>query len=156
MTEKQPFFSNKWNYVKIILIAAFFISGLYQVAKYQAKPPSIPEIRANPSLLKLKDYPDKIALHTRLSTLFTRNTDQAEIIGFMDKAGIVKTDETFFECTHKVSYGHASFIFNFPEKTLAAVKVDNWPDFQKRCKKSEIPEGEVPIKLPLMPLPNTK
>lgn len=140
-----------------IFVLAFLLGGAGLIYHTFSKPPSILELRANPALFSMADYSDKIALHTRISTLFPRGTPAMEIERFFEKAGLSKTDETFFECTHKIDFGRISVIFDFPEKTLSGVQVDGWPDYNQYCKPELTPalkEDEKPIILPLMPLPD--
>lgn len=137
-----------------VLILSGLIGALFFINK---KPPSIPELRNDPSLFQFNDYDDKIALHTRLSTLFPRGATQDDVIKFFNAANLSKTDETFYECTHKLDFNNASFIFDFTKKTLLFIQVDDWPKFQELCKgRVEIPVDEKPVVLPLMPLPGSE
>ncbi|MFP4314413.1 MAG: hypothetical protein ACLFR0_08820 [Alphaproteobacteria bacterium] len=139
--------------IALAILALIAVVGYYFLAA--KNPPSVSDIRANPALFDLADYPDRIDLHTRLSLLFPRGSSQQDLSAFLSKAGILQTDETFYDCTHKIEYGRMALIYNFPQKTLAAIQVEGWPNFNEYCKASApVPKGEKPVKLPLMPLPN--
>lgn len=141
--------------VIIIGVLAVLVIGGAAFMMLGPKAPSVQEIRKNPALFIVDDYPDKIALHTRVSSLFPRGTSIDDVQQFMDQASLSKTDETYFECTYKVDYGRIAIVYKFPEKTLERVQVDSWPENNEYCKPelTPVPENEQPIVVPLMPLP---
>lgn len=147
--------------VKTIIIAVALCAlalGITALFFMNAKPPSIQEIKANPALFKLDDYPDKIDLHTRLSTMFPRGTAMSEVESFMNAVNLAQTDTTYFECTQKNDHSNLSFIYKFPQKTLERIQVDGWPQYNEYCKPelTPVPENEEPIVVPLMPIPGVE
>lgn len=144
---------NLYFILALIILGAFFVSS-----RFYNKPPGIIEIRADPTLMNFTDYEDKIALHTRLSTLFPNGTKEKNVINFFTMAEMQGTAKPKGECTYFISYGEkATFVFGDSDKELKTIQVDNWPEYNEICPKIQeqtqevAPENEA--ELPLMPLP---
>lgn len=115
------------NIALILLIIAAFL-GAGTALFLDNKSPSIKDIRAKPALFTLADYPDKIRLHTRLSTLFPRSTSRDTIQSFFKTANIPQTGRRKFMCTFSLDYTDMSFFFDIRQQTLTAIQVEGWPE----------------------------
>lgn len=126
------------------------------------KAPSVSALRADPALFQLDDYEDKVALHTRLSTLFPRGTARSVVDEFMRKAGFTEQQNDGQRCTYSTDFGTMRFIYGLNDDRLISVHIlENeqiWPDFRESCiaAAQELtptsPQNETPIILPLEPL----
>lgn len=149
---KKVFSKNVSFVIALIILGTFFVTTRFNDT------PGIIEIRADPTLLNFEDYEDKIALHTRLSTLFPNGTKERDVINFFTMAKIQSTSKPKGECTFFINYADkATFVFGDQDKELKAIQVDQWPEYREICPKIQeqppesSPENEG--ELPLMPLP---
>jgi len=144
---------NLYFILALIILGAFFVSS-----RFSDSPPGIIAIKADPTLLNFDDYEDKIALHTRLSTLLPNGTKEKNVIAFFKMAEKQGTSKPKGECTFFINYeDRATFIFGDNDKELKSIQVDEWPEYNEICPKiQEQPQDTPPQnehELPLMPLP---
>ena len=120
------------------IVIGFIIILVGGAALYNAsRLPTVAEIRAKPDLFHFDDYPDKIALHTRLSALFPRGTTQQEIGAFFKQIGIIRTASITADCVVTSRYQNGRFIFDKKDRNLIAVQVISdgklWPEYKPDC-----------------------
>lgn len=144
---------NIYLLIALLILSAFFISS-----RFSDKPPGIIAIKADPTLLNFDDYDDKIALHTRLSTLFPNGMKEKNVIAFFKMAEMKGTPKPKGECTFFINYeDRATFIFGDNDRELKSIQVDAWPEYSEICPKiqEQPPEQQLENEgdLPLMPLP---
>ena len=161
----------------IIALTLLALAGGGAFALYQSgKAPDLAQIRANPALFQFKDYKDKVALHTRLSTLFPRGTQEENITKFFSAAGHDSSTASKADCLITHRYSRARFHLSASERKLVTIQVldENgllWPNFVPDCSEPRInaPEqgktevltpdsasAEQPIYLPLEPIPGVE
>lgn len=141
-----------------------------------SKAPELAQIRANPTLFQFEDYKDKVALHTRLSTLFPRGTQEETIANFFNAAGHRQIDANTADCLITLRHSRARFHLSASEKKLVTIQVLDqngslWPSFVPDCSEPRInaseqaktevltpdsSSAEQPIYLPLEPIPGVE
>lgn len=146
----------------IIAVALIAVLGIGAALMLKPKPPSIQAVKENPALFKLSDYKDKVALHTRLTTLFPRGSSHSTVEEFMNRAAIQGMQNDGQRCTYSADYGAARFIYGLNDDRLVSVHIIEggqiWPEFRESCSASAqeltptAPQNETPIILPLEPL----
>lgn len=143
------------------LLAATVLIG-FALAMLNHKPPGIHALRENPALFKLSDYKDKIALHTRMSTLFPRGTERDSIDAFMAGANMEAQQNEGERCTYSNDFATIRFIYGLNDDRLVSVHIldggNVWPEYRENCLAAAqeltptAPQNETPIILPLEPL----
>lgn len=126
------------------------------------KPPSVSDLRSNPELFKIRDYKDKVALHTRVSTLFPRGIAHSAVDAFMASAHLQSIQNDGERCTYSADYESIRFIYGLNDDRLISVHIIDdgqvWPEFRESCSASAqeltptVPQNDTPIILPLEPL----
>lgn len=101
----------------VIPLALLALAGGGAFMLYQgSKAPELAQIRANPTLFQFEDYKDKVALHTRLSTLFPRGTQEETIANFFNAAGHRQIDANTADCLITLRHSRARFHLSASEK----------------------------------------
>lgn len=138
------------------------VSGALVLSMMLQKVPDIHALRNDPALFNIADYKDKIALHTRISTLFPRGTTRENIDAFMVKAGYEPRQNEGQRCTYSTDFDTIRYIYGLNDDRLVSVHIldgeNIWPEYRESCLAAaqELtptePQNEAPIILPLQPL----
>ncbi len=151
------------NVKLLIVLGALVLTAAGFYMQYTQKP-GIKELRAHPEKFAFEDYRSKEVLHTRLSTLFPRESDKADVDVFFQSGEISYAELEKGECTLTYIYGPARFIFGSDDQKLKAIQVSDgsqklWPSFTDICPRKKdapltpAPGGDnAPIHLPILPL----